>query len=184
MDLSDTKRLERELAGKTAFFERADAFVSLAADYRQCRFEDATGDDILATLSVNLLPGLLIMRTVGPAMAARGWGRIVIASSIGVKFGGGSESFLYSLSKHAGEFIPSAVRRWAEKGVLVNVLRVGVTNTRAHASFPAKMLSERVARIPAGRMASPAEIARTICWLGSDDNGYVSGQVIAAAGGE
>jgi NAD(P)-dependent dehydrogenase (short-subunit alcohol dehydrogenase family) len=183
-DFADTVALEAKLAAEPEFFIRADALVNLAAALPAKRFEEASAADILSTLAVNLVPGLLLMRLMGPAMVERGFGRILHASSIGVKFGGGGDSFCYSLSKHAQEFIPSAARKWAAAGVLVNVLRIGVTDTRSHEHIPGKNMTERTALIPAKRMATPDEIAGSIFWLASEDNGFTTAQVIAASGGE
>lgn len=184
IDFADTARIERELHERRAVLGTVDAFVNLAAAMPTCSFESATAEKIISTLSINLLPGLLIMQALAPAMVERGWGRIVHSSSIGVKFGGGTDSFLYSLSKHAQEFIPRAARLWAASGVLVNVVRVGVTATRAHDNFKSEVFDERVSLIPAQRPAMAAEIAALLFWLGSEQNGYVSGEVIGAAGGE
>lgn len=183
-DFADTQRLERELSDRRDLLSRADAFVNLAAMVPPCSFETATASRILSTLATNLLPGLLIMQTVAPAMVERHWGRIVHASSIGVKFGGAADNFLYSLSKHCQEFIPRAARSWAKNGVFVNVVRVGVTATRAFANDPPGRLAERVAKIPARRAADAAEIAEFLWWLASENNGFVSGEVLSAAGGE
>lgn len=183
-DFSDIKGFDRALRQQSNLLINADAFVNLAAAMPVCSFGDATAEMILSTLMANTIPGLLIMQLLGPAMAQRRWGRIVHASSIGVKFGGGSESFLYSLSKHALEFIPVEARRWASDDVFVNVLRVGVTDTRAHVGFVRKDLPDRVSKIPAKRMAQPVEVAEALYWLGSDANGFMTGQVIDVAGGE
>ena len=183
-DFADTPKLERALRDNADRFRRADSFISLAADVQPCRFDQAGADVILAALGVNLLPGLLLMREIGPAMAERGFGRIVHASSIGVKFGGGSETFAYSLSKHAQEFIPRACRAWAERNVFVNVVRIGVTETRIHARLPDRDFAARTALIPARRAATPQEVAEALFWLGSERNGFTTGQVIAVAGGE
>ena len=161
-----------------------DALITLAAELRPQRFDDLTADDLLRSFTVNLLPGLLLTRALAPGMVARGWGRIVHGSSIGVKFGGGADSFAYSLAKHALEFMPSAHKVWARSGVLVNALRIGVADTRFHARDPGKDMAARVAMIPAGRMAAAHEIAATLFWLGSEHNSYTTGQVIACAGGE
>jgi 3-oxoacyl-[acyl-carrier protein] reductase len=183
-DLADTAALETTLAVDPAFFARADAFVNLAADLRPVRFETASAADLLTAFATNTLPGLLLMRAMGPAMGERGFGRIVHASSIGVKYGGGSDSFAYSLSKHAQEFIPNSCRTWAAANVFVNVVRVGVTDTRFHTRVPGKDMSARAAMIPARRMASPEDIAESLFWLGSEHNGFTTGEVVTVAGGE
>jgi len=183
-DFADTNELERAIAEQRVRFSQVDSFVNLAAAMPVCSFEDATADGIMATLATNLVPGLLLMRAVAPAMIERGWGRIVHGSSIGVKFGGGSDSFLYSLSKHAQEFIPRTARLWAAHGVLVNVVRIGVTATRASTNYPDKQVGDRLALIPARRAATTEEIADFLFWLGSERNRFISGEVIAASGGE
>jgi len=183
-DFMDLDALEAELKARPEFFTRADALVNLAAALPTKRFEDVTAAEMLSILGVNLIPGLLLMRLLGPAMAERGFGRIVHASSIGVKFGGGNDSFCYALSKHAQEFIPSSARKWAAGNVLVNVLRIGVTDTRIHAVVAGKSLADRAKMIPMQRVARPEEIAEALFWLASDANGYTTGQVIAASGGE
>ena len=114
-------------------------------------------------------------------MADRGFGRIVLAGSIGVKFGGGKNSFPYSLSKMALELIPAEARRWAASNVLYNVLRIGVVSNSASDSVSEL---ERKAFIPMGRAARPEEIASFVSWLASDENSYITGQVIAISGGE
>ncbi len=183
-DFSETAKLESALRADPAFFRRADALVNLAAAVEPGGFDDAGAASILASLAVNVVPGLLLAQSIGPAMAGRGFGRIVHGSSIGVKFGGGPDSFAYSLSKHAQEFIPSACRKWAEHNVFVNVLRIGVTDTRIHRRIPGRDLTARAALVPAKRMATPDEIARTLLWFGSEANGFTTGQVVAVAGGE
>ena len=60
------------------------------------------------------------------------FGRILLTSSIGTKFGGGKNTFGYSLSKKANEFIPRDYKIWAEKNVLINCLIIGVTDTKIH----------------------------------------------------
>ena len=68
--------------------------------------------------------------------------------------------------------------------MFINTLRVGVTDTRMHKVDPNKDMSERVSMIPIKRMAVPEEIASTVYWLGSEENSFITGQVITAAGGE
>ena len=184
IDFTDPQNLEDALKENVKTFLDTDVVINASAIYEGLPFADITAPAILRNMTVNVLPGLLLMRTIVPAMVERGWGRIVHLSSIGVKFGGGSNSFAYALSKHAMEFMPSDHKGWAARNVFVNVIRVGVTDTRFHDNNPDKNLSERVALIPAGRMARPDEIAKAAYWYGSENNSFTTGQVIAVAGGE
>ena len=54
-----------------------------------------------------------------------------IIIELGVKFGGSSNSFCYSVSKFASELLPKLSKTWVAKNVLSNVVRIGVTKTRS-----------------------------------------------------
>ena len=63
-------------------------------------------------------------------MKRKGYGRIVYASSIGTKFGGSNNSFIYSLSKFMNEFYPRPYRNLTKKNILINTLQIGLTDTK------------------------------------------------------
>ena len=81
------------------------------------------------------------------------------------------------------EFIPSSYRQWAKRNVLINTLRVGVTDTKLHHGLD-KNMDERASLIPMNRMANPDEIAEFVFWLSSQKNTYITGEVLSIAGGE
>ena len=68
--------------------------------------------------------------------------------------------------------------------MLINTIRIGVTDTRMHKADPEKNMDQRVTMIPMKRMATPDEMAKVVYWLGSEQNSFMTGQIIAAAGGE
>ena len=72
-------------------------------------------------------------------MEKKKYGRIINTSSIGVKFGGGINTFSYSVSKHINEFIPNEIRKLSTKNVLYNVLRIGMTDTKFHKKIKIKI---------------------------------------------
>lgn len=180
----DPAELEARLSELKSCYLTCNAMVNCAATIDPLAFSEITAKNILTHMATNLIPGLLIMRDLGPVMAERGWGRIVQLGSIGTKFGGGQQSFSYALSKHAMEMLPQESKFWAERNVLLNVLRVGVTDTSIHRSDPTKDMTERVALIPMKRMASPTEIAEAVWFLGSEKNTFITGQSISISGGE
>jgi len=184
IDFSDSGNLEAAIEQQTDVFTSADVLINGAAKFISAPFSEISASAILESMKVNLVPAFILMRTIAPAMVERGWGRIVNLSSIGTRFGGGSSSFAYALSKHGLEFIPSDHTAWAGKDVFVNTLRIGVTDTRFHKSDPNKDMSKRVSLIPAGRMATPEEIARAVYWFGSGENTFTTGQTVSVAGGE
>ncbi len=183
-DFSNQTEFEKTLKERNGELKEIDALITLAAEIQPRDFLSITSEDILQAITINYIPSFLLMQIIGPAMLKRNFGRIVHGSSIGVKFGGGESSFTYSLSKHTQEFIPQECRKWAEQNVYVNIVRIGVTDTRLHSKIPHKDMAARAKLIPAGRLASPEEIAGTLFWLGSDNNSFTTNEVIAVSGGE
>ena len=83
--------------------------------------------------------------------------------------------------KLASEILPKISKNWVASNVLSNVVRIGVTNT---SSMRSEDLSLRSDLIPIKRPANPIEIASFLVWLGSNENTYISHQVIPISGGE
>ena len=179
-DLSDLNAVSEFAQAHTD----CDVAVFLASMAEFSRLENANMSQLERTLAVGALSNYVLMGAIGPSMAQRKWGRIVIGSSIGLKFGGGADSFAYALANHASEFLPRSVRDWTANNVLTNVVRIGVTNTPLHEAFPDRDFQKRVELIPLKRPATPAEIADFITWYGSEQNTFVSGQTVAISGGE
>lgn len=182
LDLSDLRSVK--LVAQDPTIIDYDALVCLAAFAAPMSLESIDIDLLTKTMNVGALANYIFLSTLGPAMAKRGWGRIVIGSSIGVRFGGGVDSFAYALANHACEFIPRLARDWAASNVLTNVVRIGVTDTKGHSAFSNRNLAERELLIPIRRAADRHEIADYLFWLGSEQNTYVTGQVTAISGGE
>ena len=119
-------------------------------------------------------------------MIRKKFGRILNCSSIGVKFGGGKKTYTYSFSKYASEFIPSDLKKLVKKNILINNLRIGVTDTNLHTKIRGKKngLNKRVRMIPIKRMANIKEISLYINFLISENNSYQANQTISVSGGE
>ena len=167
-----------ELVAKT------DIFIGLAARREPLKYGLISSSNLLDHFRVNLIPNVVLIQMISRHMQKRRWGRILVASSIGVKFGGGLETYCYSISKYANELIPSFSRELARDGVLYNVLRIGFTRTIGHAGARQEDFSRRERLIPMERAAEPHEIAEYIYWLTSESNTYITGQVLAISGGE
>ena len=163
--------------------QKFDYFVNLTGYISKSNFSNFKIEDQIKTFKTNLILPNFILSKIINNMIKNNFGRIVNCSSIGIKFGGGSNSYNYSLSKFASEFIPYNFKEWAKKNVLINTLRIGVTDTKLHKKI-GKNLKKRVKLIPINRAAKKIEIVKFILFLLSDDNSYSTGQTISIAGGE
>ena len=162
-----------------------DSVVNLICCLDNKSFNKTTLKDILKSLCANSLVPILIERIALKSMLKKKWGRILNCSSIGIKFGGGKYTYNYSLAKHSLEFIPSSYKDWAQNNVLINNLRIGLTNTKVHKRYKKNItISKRIKLIPMNRMAEPYEISKYINDLVSDKNSFMTGQTITVSGGE
>lgn len=140
-------------------------------------------DDVLAT---NARGVWLALRHEIPAMLASGGGAIVNVASI-YGAAGRAAHHAYVASKHAVLGLTRSVAlEYATRGVRVNALCAGVTETSgmlaARAAVPA-LVAALIAEHPMRRMASEEEIAAAALWLCSDAAGYVTGAPLAVDGG-
>ncbi len=160
------------------------SFINLIGYIDNKKIEETKLKILQDSLRVNFLTPILIGNYVARKMIKKNYGRLLHCSSIGVKFGGGINTYTYSLSKHCLEFIPSYYKNISKHNILYNVLRIGVTNTKIHKKIPKKNLNNRISKIPLKRIAKPEEIAKYIYYLCSDENSYIANQILNISGGE
>jgi acetoacetyl-CoA reductase len=91
----------------------------------------------------------------------------------------------YSASK-AGDigFTKALAQEGARAGITVNVICPGYIGTDMVMAVPEKVRESIIAQIPVGRLGEPAEIARCVVFLASDDAGFITGSTITANGGQ
>ena len=177
------KNTEKIISKK--FSKKYDALINLVGYVDNKSFENTNLKSIIKTVKINALIPFLIEKKIVNKMLKQEWGRILNCSSIGVKFGGGKNSYNYGLSKHCLEFIPNRYKDWANKNVLINNIRIGVTRTKIHKRMKKNLqLKHRLKLIPAKRMAKPQEISSYIVNLVLDKNSFMTGETITVAGGE
>jgi len=182
VDFSDIEVANKELLNLN--LEDCDIFIGGAAIMESSEFGEVSLSNIQKHFNVNLISNIIITQILIKSMTIKKWGRILYLGSIGTKFGGGVNSYSYSLSKHALEFFPSCAKEWAKNNILINTLQVGVTDTGVHQKDPTKNLEERVSLIPINRIAKPSEIASFAYYLASEENSYITLQTLAISGGE
>ncbi len=161
-----------------------DILINNAGVNKIQRATEVGAADLDWMLMINLRAPFLLAQAVLPGMSQRKWGRIVNVASIwGVITKPGRSA--YTATKHGivGLTKTLAVEHAAD-GVLVNAVSPGFTRTELTASTNTPAELEALARsVPAARLAEPVEIARTVLFLASDLNTYITGQNVVVDGG-
>ena len=140
-------------------------------------------------IAINLTGALHMLHAVLPGMAERKYGRIVNIASDAAR-GGSSGEAVYSACKGGLVALSKTLaREHARQNITVNVVCPGPTDTALLAGVaegardPAKLLEAFRSAIPLGRLGQPDDLASAIAFFGSDDAGFITGQVISVSGG-
>ncbi|RKR65790.1 2-hydroxycyclohexanecarboxyl-CoA dehydrogenase [Acidovorax sp. 94] len=140
-------------------------------------------------IAINLTGALHMLHAVLPGMAERKTGRIVNIASDAAR-GGSSGEAVYSACKGGLVALSKTLaREHARQNITVNVVCPGPTDTALLAGVaegardPAKLLEAFRSAIPLGRLGQPDDLASAIAFFGSDDAGFITGQVISVSGG-
>ena len=160
-----------------------DILVNNAGVSRYGLFTDVSERDWDEVVGVNLKGMFRLTQLVVPAMVRRRYGRIINVSSVwGIA--GASCEVLYSLTKGGvNAFTKALAKELAPSGVTVNAVAPGAVETDMMRDFSEDELAALRAEIPAGRLASPEEIAAVIRFLALPEAGYITGQIISPNGG-
>jgi 3alpha(or 20beta)-hydroxysteroid dehydrogenase len=131
-------------------------------------------------IAVNQTGPFLGMQAVAPTMIEQGGGSIINISSVG-GLGGASACYAYGATKWALRGMTrGAAQELGRHGVRVNAVLPGSVDSRMIAQLDH---DEMAARIPLGRIARPAEVAKLSLWLASDESAYVTGAEHVIDGG-
>ena len=140
-------------------------------------------DDFDSVVATNLGGTFRVVKRASKGMLRARFGRIILISSV-VGLYGSAGQVNYSASKSAlVGFARSITRELGARGITANVVAPGFIETDMTAELPEETQKQYKASIPAGRFATPDEVAGVVTWLASDESGYISGAVIPVDGG-
>lgn len=197
-DVTEVDAGERIVAAAEDEFGQLDVLVNNAGTARWRDLDDVPDEDWQAAWDLNVMAPLRAMRAAVPAMAERGWGRVVnVCSTAGKRPSGAMPE--YSVAK-AAELSLSRLfaDRYAEAGVLVNAICPGpvkselwmesgglLDQSRELAGLESREEALAVAgsKRPIGRLSEVEEIADAIAFLCSERASYVAGAAWSVDGG-
>ena len=169
--------VERTLGGIDVLVHAAGVGSPLRA------LPDLADEDWRTIMAVNADGTFYICREVVPRMVDRGYGRVVLVSSIAGKDGNPLLP-AYAASKAAVIAIAKSLGRYlAGTGVLVNAIAPAVIETPLATSQPPETIAQMVSQVPLGRMGTALEAAALIAWLASEDCSFSTGAVYDLSGG-
>ena len=162
-----------------------DVLVNNAGITRDGFFHKMSPEQWSAVIRTNLDSLFNMTRPVIEGMRARGFGRVIVISSINGQKGQAGQ-VNYSAAK-AGDigFVKALAQEGANKGITVNAICPGYIGTEMVQAIDPEVLKAKILPlIPVGRLGAPEEIARAVAFLASDEGGFITGSTLSINGGQ
>ncbi len=175
-----------------AEFEKAAGPVALLVNNagwdRALSFLDSTPEFWRKVVGINLYGPLNVNHIVLRGMAARGFGRVVNVASDAGRVGSSGEAVYSACKGGIIALTKTLARELVGKGVILNTLCPGPTDTAILRSFLEGPDGQRIAEglkraIPMRRLGAPEDYPGIVAFLLSDDAAYITGQTISVSGG-
>ena len=161
-----------------------EVLVNNAGITRDGAFHKMTFEKWQAVIKTNLDSMFTCTQPLINGMRSRGFGRIIIISSInGQKGQAGQTNYSAAKSGVIG-FAKALAQESASKGITVNVIAPGYIATEMVMAVPEEIRNKIIATIPTGRLGEADEIAHAVQFLASDEAAFVTGSTLTINGGQ
>lgn len=183
-DVSDFDQCEQGVQKVCADFgANVEILINNAGITRDHMMHKMTRADWDAVISVDLGACFNMSHAVIGAMREKEFGRIISISSINAQVGQIGQTNYSAAKAGVIGFTKSLARESASKGITVNAVAPGYTDTTMVQTMPDKVLKAMISEVPLGRLALPEEIARAVVFLAANESGFITGQTLSINGG-
>ena len=181
-DLANLEDVRSIFKTVSATYGCIDILVNNAGVSESTPFMSYTEETFDKVMDLNVKGVFNATRAAAECMVPRGTGVILSTSSM-VSISGQPSGFAYPASKFAVNGLTvSLARELGPKGVRVNAVAPGITETDMMKAVPKEVIEPMVARIPLRRLGQPEDIANAFVFLASDEASYITGVVLSVDG--
>jgi len=190
IDITDTASVRDAVTEVTAGLGEIEVVVNNAGWDDFMPFLKTTEDFWDKILEINFKGALRVCRTVVPGMVERGFGRVINIGSDAGRVGSSLEAVYSGAKGGIIAFTKTLAREVATKGVTVNTVCPGPTDTPALRKFADnsgedadKVIGGMARSVPMKRLGAPQDVAAAVAFFASDAAEYITGQTLSVSGG-
>jgi len=194
VDLSETSQILDFTETVTSKFKRVDVLVNNTGGPAAGYFLEFDELDWQHAFQNTLLSAVTLTKQMLPLMVKKRWGRIINLASITVKQPVANLLLSNSMRMAIIGWAKTLSNQYAKYNITVNNIATGYTLTERLLSLakniaqqedisPREVIDRWTEQIPSKRLANPAEIARVVTFLASEQAGYITGTTIPVDGG-
>ena len=181
-DLTSLASVREAFEKVAAEFGRIDILVNNAGVSERTPFTAYTEDLYDKVMDLNVKGVFTASRIAAEIMEKQGGGVILSTSSM-VSIYGQPSGVTYPTSKFAVNGMTlSLARELGPKGIRVNAVAPGITETDMMKAVPKSVIEPMIAQIPLRRLCQPEDIANAFVCLASDEASYITGVVLQVDG--
>jgi 3-oxoacyl-[acyl-carrier protein] reductase len=182
-DVTDEASIDAAFAEVEAAHGPVEVLVANAGITKDTLLMRMSDDEFTGVLDTNLTGAFRCVRRASKGMIRLRRGRIVLISSVVGLYGSPGQANYASSKAGLVGLARSVTRELGGRGITANVVAPGFVQTEMTAVLPEQQQKAYLSAIPAGRFATPDEVAGVVRFVASDAAAYISGAVVPVDGG-
>jgi len=184
-NISNEKDIENMMFEISRYFVNLTGFVNATTlGFGNIKFEKLEWEDIASQININVKASFDLVKAIIPMMASRKYGKVVFITTQAIEQYN-SEWLHYITAKSALDGFSKALAvELSSKGVRVNLVSPGMTETELTSNIPEKVKLLTSAKTPLKRLAKPQDVANAISYLLSEKSDFLTGETIRVNGGQ
>ena len=182
-DVSNEQDVDNVFQKAMESFGAIDVLVNDAGVVDDAFIDKMDSEKWRRVLEVNLTGTFYCTRAAMRFMKEQGSGRILNISSVSAEIGNIGQANYVASKGGVIALTRTVAREGARHGIIVNAIAPGFINTRMTSSIRADIVDKIIAQIPMKRFGEPEEVAKLARFLVSEENTYITGQIININGG-